>query len=765
MSVEIEEDEIDLKEIFRALGKHKKKILFVTLLFTSLAIIYIYITPNIYSVSTTLELAGKKKGVQSGDMLALAMGAETSNADTEIEMMKSRYLILKALKKLDMVHRYYMTYRYKKTELYENSPFEVVLENGKNIFFTIYPMNAQFYRLEAEGRDPRTSKKWKIDKVCSYTKSIETEYFDFTLYLKNGKKLDKDKTYHFIVLGKNKVAIQVQQNLSIAPISDTSSIIRITYTDPVALRAQEFTDALAETYLAEEIAHKTKEASMILDFIDKQLEGINGNLQDSENNLESFKQKRNMMSLGSKAENIVKKMSEYEGKLAEASIQEQMLDSLYAEIKKGANIENISAAGLNISNTGIPQLIQKLQEAVLKRKILRADYTAAHPEVRKLTQSIIQTKKVIASTIKTLQLRVSRRKVLLKNTIKKYKGMMETLPAKEKIFGGLQRKFIVNEKIYSYLLEKRATTAIAKASTVNKSRIMDRALVPDKPIKPKRKLIVMIGFISGMLLGIVLAFLLEFLDDDIKEEEDIRKLTDIPLLGSIPFIEKDKDSLKVIGSPKSVVAEAFRALRTNLQFMTSKHEKMVVSLTSTIAGEGKTTIAVNLAAIVSLTDKKTVVLNLDMRKPTLHKKFDVSNVQGMSTLLSGKVSLEKVIQKSKYENLDVIASGPLPPNPSELIGSEAMLKVIEELKGKYDVIILDTPPVGLVADAIGIMKLSDVSLYVVRSGLSKKGYITDIERMVKKYEIKGFSLLLNGVKASKRGYGYDGYGYGYYEEG
>lgn len=762
MSVEIEEDEIDLKEIFRTLGKHKKKILFVTLLFTLLAVIYAYITPNLYSASTSIELSEKQKGMQSGDILSLAMGSETTSTNREIEIIKSRYLIRKVLKDLDMEHRYYMTSRYKKTELYKNSPFQVVLEKGKDIFFTIYPINEQSYRLEAEGRDSKTSKKWKIDKVCIYGESIETEYSDFTLYLKDGEKLDKEKTYHFIVREKNKVLVQIQQNLSVAPISNKSNILRITYNDPVALRAEEFTNALAEVYLIDEINQKTEEASRILDFIDKQLAGINGNLQDSENNLENFKQKSNMLSLGSKAENIVRKMSEYEGKLAEASIEEEMLNSLYGQIKKGRNIENISAAGLDLSTTGIPQLIQKLQEAVLKRKILRADYTAAHPEVRKLTQSISQTKKVIASTIKTLKLRVSKRKVLLKNTIEKYKGMMESLPEKEKIFGGLQRKFIVNEKIYSYLLEKRATTAIAKASTVNKSRIIDTALLPVKPIKPKRKLIVMVGFIFGMILGIALAFLLEFLDDDIKEEEDIRKLTDIPLLGSIPFIEKDKDSLKVIESPKSVVAEAFRALRTNLQFMTSKHEGMVVSLTSTIAEEGKTTVAANLAAIISLTGKKTVVLNLDMRKPTLHKKFDVSNVQGMSTLLSGKVPLEKVIQKSKYKNLDVIASGPLPPNPSELIGSETMLEVIEVLKDKYDVIILDTPPVGLVADAIGIMKLSDVSLYVVRSGLSKKGYISDIQRMAEKYEIKGFSLLLNGVKASKRGYGY---GYGYYEEG
>ena len=503
MHTNIEEDEIDIKEIFKTLGKYKKSIIFFVLLFTLLAATYAYITPNIYTTATTIEIGETKSNASSSeDMLAMAINPGMTNTDTEIEIIKSRYLIEKALKKVDFTHRYYAKKNYKETEIYDKSPFEVVLEKGKGVSFTVYPMNTQYYRLEAKYKDEKSLEEWEIEKVYAYGKSVDEKHFDFTLYLKEGMALNKKAVYRFVILNKIDAVKEIQKSLSVVQTTKGSTILELSFSDNVALRAQQLTDALAKAYLTQEIDRKTEEASMILAFIDKQLSGINSSLKDSEENLEKFKKKSSMLNLGSKAEGVVSKMSEYEGKLAETNIEEQMLNSLYNQIQQGKNFESISAAGLDISSTGIPKLIQNLQETVLKRTILLADYTTAHPEVKKLTQSMNQIKKVITSTIKTLKVRVSRRKALLKKTIKEYDTLMDALPEKEKIFGGLQRKFIVNEKIYSYLLEKRATTAISKASTVNKSRILDKALLPIKPIKPKRALIMLVGMILGLIFGI-----------------------------------------------------------------------------------------------------------------------------------------------------------------------------------------------------------------------------------------------------------------------
>jgi len=766
MHKEMSEDEIDIREIFSVLGKHKKKILFFAVLFAMLAAGYAYITPNVYSTYTTLEIGEtKSKGISgSEDILAMAMSSGMTNTDTEMEIIKSKYLIERVLHNVDFRYRYYIKKNYRERELYSRSPLKVGLRKGKGISFLIHPVNTRYYKLEAKGIDLETFEAWRVENVYQYDKPVHEEHFDLTLHLKKEVELDKDATYRFIVLEQEDAIEEIQKKLSVAQTTKQSTILKITLNDNIPLRARQFVDALAKEYLKQEIERKTEEASKILAFIDKQLSGIDVNLQDSEKKLENFKKQSNMMSLGTKAEGVVSSMSEYESKLAQINIKSKMLDTLYAQIKNGKNFESISAAGLDLSETGIPKLIQGLHDVVLKRKVLLADYTESHPEVKKLTESIVQTKKIITSAIETLKVRVSKRKILLEKTIKEYEALMEALPEKEKIFGGLQRKFVVNEKIYSYLLEKRATTAIAKASTVSRSRILDKARIATKPTKPKRTLIILVGVIVGLIFGIMLAFVREFMDDKIKTEDDVRKITDLALLGTIPHIKNDKGSISIFDAPKSIASEAFRALRANLQFIQTADESMLISVTSTISGEGKTTVSVNLAAIISLTGKKTIVLNMDMRRPTLHKKFALSNEQGMSTVLSGKATLEDAIQHSEHENLDMIASGPIPPNPSELANSKEMLEVIEKLKEEYDVIIMDTPPLGLVADAVSLMRMSDVTLYVLRSAYSKKIYVEDMQHRIEKHEIKSLSLLLNDVKEEGKGYGYGyGDGYGYYD--
>jgi capsular exopolysaccharide synthesis family protein len=411
-------------------------------------------------------------------------------------------------------------------------------------------------------------------------------------------------------------------------------------------------------------------------------------------------------------------------------------------------------------------MIKQLQDAIIKKRILREDYTALYPEVRKLTKTIAQLKQLIVSTIKNLNKSIEEHKELLTKSIAKQQKLLNKLPADERMFGQLQRKFAVNEKIYSYLLEKRSETAIIKASTASKNRVIDAALLPKIPVKPKRTLIVLIGTILGLIFGILLAFLRASLDNRIKNEDDIINGTDVPILGSIPHMRRHKDRVKVFLSPKSAVAESYRTIRTNLQFMQVKGKPHVIALTSTVGGEGKTTCCINLGGIMSMADKKTIILNLDMRKPVMHEKFGLQNKVGMSNLLSGATSLSNVIQHTEYENLDIIASGPVPPNPSELIQSDFMEKVLEKLKEIYDVIIMDSPPIGLVTDARTLMHYADTSIYVMRSNYSEKSFLRSINNLEKE-DIGSFAIILNDVKSTNSAYGYGygyGEGYGYYED-
>ena len=758
----IDEDEIDLKEVFRTLFTYKYMIMGLVILFGLGSAYIAYFKTNVYKATSIVEVGFDMyggRGPMMGDMMSMATSAGALTPDTEIEKIKSRTLAERIAKKIDFEHRYYTTRRFKEIELYKNTPFKVGMNKGYGISFDFYPLDSKTYRLVVAEQKDANDTLWHYDKTLPYNKEIVTEHFHLNIV--PTKEFD-DQQYRFVILDPANIGSMVQGGVSVEQPGMMSAILKVSYEDNIALRAKEAANALANAYIQQNIEYKTEEASLKLNFVDKQLDRITENLKASAVKLEEFKRSANTVDLSSKAEEIVRRMSQSETKREEISIQQGMLKILYDQVKSGKNLESISGMGLSQENGSLSTLIAELQKAIIKKRTLRENYTEMYPEVRKLTGSIKQHKKIIVSTIENLNRSINERKMLLDKAIEEQQKMLNTLPADERMFGQLQRKFVVNEKIYSYLLEQHSATAIIKASTVSKNKIIDTALLPGAPIKPKRMLIVLVGLILGLIVGIALAFLRAFMDDRIKGEEDLRDVGDIPIVGLIPHIDRDNDKIKVYLSPKSAATEAFRNLRTNMQFMSQYKTAHTIAVTSTVGGEGKTTVCINMGGIMSMAGKKTVIMNLDMRKPTLHEKFGLSNEQGMSTLLSGRTSLDKVIRETEHEHLHVITSGPIPPNPSELIQSEVMGQVLEELKKVYDVIILDTPPVGLVADAKTLMHHVDTSIYVLRANYSKKGFLRSIKEISSIKEVHGLCLLLNDIKQGE-GYGY-GYGYGYYEE-
>lgn len=763
-ATQIDEDEIDLKEVFRTIFRYKYMIIAFVILFGAGSSFFAYFKPNVYKATSTIEIGfnpSANRGMMGMDMMSMAMDGGAMTPDTEIAKIKSRTLAERIAQKIDFAHKYYTERRFKELELYVNSPFKVAMNKGYGISFDLYPIDNKLYRLVVKDAEDENKTVWSYDKVLPYDKEVVTEHFH--LNVTRTKAFDNTQ-YRFVVIDPAKVGTMIRESVSVSQPGKTAMILEISYEDNVALRAQQTANALAEAYIQQNIEYKTQEASLKLKFIDEQLNRINENLKASAVKLEEFKRSANTVNLSAKAESILSNMSQSELKLQEISIHEGLLKILYDQVKSGKNLESLSGSGFGEEGAGLSSLIMELQKAIIQKRALRESYTELYPEVRALTKTISQQKKVIIATIENLNKSIQERKALLEKSIAEQQELLNTLPADERMYGQLERKFVVNEKIYSYLLEQRSATAIIKAATVSKNHIIDTALVPEKPIKPKRKLIVLVGLILGLIVGIALAFLRAFLDDRIKSEEDITHATDVPLLGVIPHIKEDANKLKVFEAPKSSVAEAFRNLRTNLQFMQHEGHSHVIALTSTVGAEGKTTACVNLGAIMSMAEKRTIILNLDMRKPTLHEKFEVRNKVGMSTLLTGATPLEKVIQPTKYANLDLITSGPVPPNPSELIQKEILKQTIEALRKMYDVIILDTPPVGLVADARTLMHYADTSIYLLRAEYSKRDYIKSINRLSGE-EIGSFGILFNDVTQANGSYGYGyGYGYGYYDD-
>jgi len=343
-----------------------------------------------------------------------------------------------------------------------------------------------------------------------------------------------------------------------------------------------------------------------------------------------------------------------------------------------------------------------------------------------------------------------------------------SLPEAEQNLIRIQREATLNENIYNFLSEKRAESAISKASNVPNNKIIEYAKAGFLKVSPKTSRNYLMAFLMGLLLPVVFVFIKELLRSKIEEPKFLEKKLKIPVLSTI-LLNESKESLVVFNQGKSGIAEGFRSLRSNIKFLIPKDKQITFMITSTISGEGKTFCAMNLASVYSLTGKKTILIGCDMRKPKIFEDFGVKNDIGLSTFLSGQEDdYTKIIKKTPYDNLDLILSGPIPPNPSELLFSGNFEKMITELKKTYDVVILDTPPVGLVSETLDLLTLVDFTLFVFRQNYSEKSFIDAVNGLKEQKGIKNIYAIFNGLDSSKvsyGGYGYSyGYGYGYYAE-
>ena len=766
-------DEIDIKEIFATIRRYKWSIIFITLIVTGGAGIYAYLKSDIYQATTTLKissLSGGKAMAGGGDLVSAALSTSIGNMEDEFALMKSRFLAKKALENLDIGTRYFVVKKLKKIELYKDSPFIVSPEWMDPSFFgqqiKIRPLDAERFTLSIK---PSLREKF-FYKLFTYFNMEYDEPVEYQANFKYGEKISTPwfvltvqkvfdippGIYMFSVVPNEYMYGFIQGGVEAEPLSDFGSIVAVSFKDNVALRAKDVVDAVIDAYNQEKIRLKTESANKTLNFIDQQLEAIHKTLQTSATRLESFKATHVIMDVGAKAGTTTAKLSELESKMYEINTQLSILDNLFSYVKSNKDVKGIDVSSAQLVGPIISGLITKLQEAESLRSTLLVDFTELHPDVIKVTEQIQQFKSMLIESLKSTIKGLKTRKASLQRLINEHKKTLQTLPQEEQQLAQLTRDFMVNEKIYSYLLQKRAETAIIEASKVSEIQILDPSLVPGRPVEPKRPLIVAIGLLLGLVLGLLQAFVRKMLDNTVKTAEDIEKLTNLPLYGVVPSFGSKK-------TKPAAYYESLRVIRTNLEFLADTGKSKLVTVTSSIPQEGKTTTAVELAKIIAKGGKKVIVLDLDMRRSRLHEIIRVPNKEGMSTLLVGKDTLKDVIQHTKEENLDVITSGPTPPNPSELIMSESFKKIIKTLLLEYDYVMLDSPPIGLVSDAMIVMRMSDINLIVVRAEYSKKDFFKNINKFVQEHELRA-GIVLNGVKANAKsgayGFGY-GYNYGY----
>lgn len=766
-------DEIDLKEVFRTILRYKYSIIFTTLIFLIFSSIFAYYKPNVYSSSSSIEILDEgRKNLNSTDFMLQAFGGGNVNIDNNIAVLQSRFIVQSALETLNLTTNYYTSnVLHKTTELYKDSPFIVntkILENEAYAkTFELIPINDNSFRLVIKPVSEYSLKgivaklnivplkevdKITYSKIHKYGEEISTAWFTFTI--NKITNLDNQK-YKFSFTPVEFLYETCIQNLSVSQTSEFASVITLSYEDTVSLRAKEILNAISSTYIEKGVEEKTKGAELTLGFIDSQLDTINTKLTKSEVSLENYKVSHNVVDLGGKVTMATAKVAEYEAQQLELQTEINILTNLKHFMDKNDDLGGLTLGTINFADKNLGQMVTELQTLSSKKGELLVDYTELHPDVQKLTKNISALKRSIKQALEGSLRQLDQRDKDLSAMIKKYRQSLDSLPSQEKELAQLSRPLKVNQEVYQYLLQKKAETAILRSSTISGVRILDMARDEYIPIKPKRALIVIIGLILGFIVGISLAFFREFLISTIQNAEEIENITSLPIYGVIP-LDNDKMTNKIF-------LEAFRNIRTNLQFLPGNKTNKIISITSSVSGEGKTTITATLAEMLARGDKSVIMLDLDLRKASLHKEFDVTNNIGMSNFLTMQNTLEEVTKDTNIYGLKIITTGPLPPNPSELILSSMFTNLLEVLKAKYDYVVIDTPPAGLVTDAIIIMNYSDISFAVVRANYTRKEFVKNIDRMSKEHSDNRMGIILNATKiGSEYGYGYGAsYAYGY----
>jgi capsular exopolysaccharide synthesis family protein len=406
--------------------------------------------------------------------------------------------------------------------------------------------------------------------------------------------------------------------------------------------------------------------------------------------------------------------------------------------------------------------LNELHLLLEKKEDLLFRVTEEHSEVKSINQRVQFKLNSIRKSIGVIMDRLNATGKVLISKIQSYEGEFFELPEKKMEFNRLKNIQDLNEKYFSLLTEKKVMYAISDAGFASNNRILTRPVVNNVPISPNKKLIYTTFIFLGFAMGLAVLFFKYLTFNEVNVLDDLKKLLPekVSILGSVPLVTKNTtfSSLLVHSQPKSMLSENMRKLRTNLNYVHPNYQTIAIS--SSISGEGKTFVALNLAGIIAMSGKKTILLDLDLRRPKVHLGLGVENEVGMSGLIVGEFKLEECIRNSEIPSLDFITAGPVPPNPSELLLSDRFKELVAELKSTYEVIVIDNPPIGLVSDGVNILSEADIPIYIFKSHYSKRNFAFRVKELFDMQQITKLNVILNGVKNVSGGYGY-GYGYGY----
>jgi tyrosine-protein kinase Etk/Wzc len=766
---DIQEKPINWRDVFDALIMHWKWFVISVIIAGVLGGVYLRMQNDVFELRSNLLIIDQARSGQMSEMSVLkqldAAGfgggrASTSFINNEEQVLKSTLIMRRVVEELELYVSYSKKRFLKTYDLYNESPIYVSIDSlslsklSSTLSFTFAPNNGG-YLIEGSYLDENFSQKVKqLPSIVHTPAGI--------VYIK--KRENTDPIDSEIIVGINSpsvVARSLVKGALTTEVAKMLDVINLSIKTTNAQKGRDILNKLTDVYNQDATEQNNLSVINTAIFIDSRLSLLTGELSEVEREVESYKKSNQLTDIEQDARNILSRNNIYDQQQVQVEIQQHLIKYIQDFLKDPANKEAM-IPNLGLVDVGLLSAINKYNELLLTRERIKGSSSDDNPALRTMNQQIATARNAIEASIRVSKdgVQISNRNLQAQNT--QLQSRLSQIPRQEREFVEIKRQQQVKESLFLFLLQKREEASLSMAVTVPKGRVLD---MPEAAVKigPKSKLIILVFLFLGLIFPALVIYILHLINTTIKSGEDIEKISDITVLTELGH-EKSESVFINYQPNASPNSELFRLLRTKLQFALDFPKEKVIIVTSTVTGEGKTFVSTNLSVMLSLADKKVIVLGLDLRKPQIAKNFSIESKIGITSFLSGQVDdYNSLIFKSKdYPLLDILPAGIIPPNPTELIMKEKFDFLIAELKQQYDYIVIDTAPVGAVSDTLLVERVADITLYIARAGYTDKQTIEYANRLNKEKSLKRMYFVLNDVELELSKYSYRRkYGYGY----
>lgn len=741
-------------------------VIFILTFLTGTYIFHRY-TVDEYSVAGTIVIKANNTP-ESRILDRSRIFAGQNNLENDILMLRSKQLARETLEKLHFDVEYFAKTNIKQIELYDRSPIRIEVD-WDHLQITDFPVELEIlsdktFRLKPDDGSILDFNPAKAggdeelyNRTFNFGEDIQTTRSKFKVYLFNPGRVGESIVFR--LRHPQSLEESMSRSIGITLVNAMASVLEIRMTTKVVEKGRDYINALMESYLDYELREKNRNAENTLKFIEDQLKYLEDSLRRKERELQNFKVENRMINVSAEFSDILSRMNRLDEQAQELDFQMSYYNSIkqYMETKTKDYSQVIAPSVVGIPDPLLNGLIQTLVTLSQDRRKLLASVNEIHPEIAKIDVQMDKVQDALIENVQNLIANTKEKRDIVSQDIKVYEDQFKLLPEAESKYSAIFREYQLRENLYTYLLEKRAEAGIARASNVSDNSILDYAKRGTLVFPKKQQ-----NYIMAMALGFLIPFgflvLRDIFDDRIKDQRGLKKHFMIPQLSIIGNSEKDTNMV-VLKHPKSAVAESFRSLRSAINYLAADKMRKKILVTSSVSGEGKTFISLNLASAMALGSKKTVVVGADLRRPKLGTYFNHTEKVGLSSYLIGKATEDEIIVPTQNEFLYFVPSGIIPPNPAELLQTERLKTFILYLEERFDMVIFDTPPLGLVSETIDLMRLFDINLYVVRQNYTMKDHLVMINDLFNNKQVNNVYGVFNGIVDS--GYYYEGYNYGY----